>query len=61
MPIFEYKCAQCNTKKDLIVSYDERKEPQECSECNDKTLIFVDEPQQSTFHLKGNGWFKDGY
>lgn len=57
MPIYEYKCSKCHNHFETMQKMaDEPKAP--CPKCGGmgKRLI-----SQSSFALKGGGWYKDGY
>jgi putative FmdB family regulatory protein len=57
MPIYEYQCEECQSVFEEWQSGFEDREV-ECPECggNSKRLI-----SHSSFHLKGGGWYADGY
>lgn len=57
MPIYEYECSVC----DKVFEVQQRISDDPLSECPDcggsvKKLVSM-----SAFHLKGGGWYKDGY
>ena len=57
MPVYEYECPAC----DKVFEVQQKITDAPLSECPDcggtvKKLI-----SQSAFHLKGGGWYKDGY
>lgn len=57
MPVYEYECLQCNK----IIEAQQKISDDPLSSCpncgkNLKKLI-----SRSSFHLKGNGWYADGY
>jgi putative FmdB family regulatory protein len=61
MPIFEFQCTECDEISEEIVSFKRADKLLTiiCPFCNgiaNKQYSF-----NSTFMLKGNGWFKDGY
>ncbi len=58
MPIYEYVCDSCHNELEVIQKISE---PQltECPQCKDSTL--KRKTSVSAFHLKGGGWYKDGY
>ena len=61
MPIFEFQCTECDEISEEIVSFKRADQLLTimCPYCNgiaNKHFTF-----DSTFLLKGNGWFKDGY
>ena len=58
MPIYEYVCDSCHNELEVIQKISE---PQltDCPQCNQATL--KRKASISAFHLKGGGWYKDGY
>ena len=58
MPIYEYRCNDCKKTFEVIQKFsdDPIKECIHCSGVKVKKLI-----SQSSFILKGGGWFQDGY
>jgi putative FmdB family regulatory protein len=58
MPIYEYQCQACG--KEMEVSQ-RITEPAltECPECHEPRLQRL--ISATSFHLKGGGWYKDGY
>ncbi len=58
MPIYEYKCNSCNTVFEEIQKFsdDPVKKCRHCSSTKVEKLI-----SQSSFVLKGGGWYADGY
>jgi putative FmdB family regulatory protein len=58
MPIYEYICTSCNAEQEVIqkVSAAPLKN---CPQCQKDSL--VKKTSMSAFHLKGGGWYKDGY
>ncbi|WP_419785510.1 FmdB family zinc ribbon protein [Pseudodesulfovibrio sp.] len=57
MPIYEYQCEDCQAVFEDWQSGFEEKE-QECPHCGGKSKRLI---SHSSFHLKGGGWFADGY
>ena len=61
MQIYEYKCPKCGVFE-AIQSFSEKplKCKPDCAEkdCPKKAERLI---SQSSFHLKGGGWYKDGY
>jgi putative FmdB family regulatory protein len=57
MPIYEFECQKCSNKKELLVHNGFDKSPGKC-ECggNFKKII-----SQSSFILKGTGWYATDY
>ena len=60
MPIYSYRCNLCGFDDDVIVSTEKRdnKFPCEQEGCSGIMIRELDAP---SFHLKGDGWYKDGY
>ena len=57
MPVYEYKCSSC--EKVLEVQQKISDSPLKvCSECGGELKKLV---SASAFHLKGGGWYADGY
>ncbi|MBU2646386.1 zinc ribbon domain-containing protein [bacterium] len=58
MPIYEYICESCHQELEVIQKISE---PQlvVCPTCKKSTL--KRKASMSAFHLKGAGWYKDGY
>ena len=57
MPIYEYECAACGQVEEAIQKFSDRPLTK-CSHCAGKLHRLV---SQSAFHLKGSGWYADGY
>jgi putative FmdB family regulatory protein len=60
MPTYQYRCEQCRFTFEQSQSVEDRDEPilQPCSRCGCKIKRMI---VPCTFHLKGEGWAKDGY
>lgn len=58
MPIYEYACSGCGSNFELMQKVSDPP-PSTCPECGGKRV----EKLMSTgaFHLKGGGWYSDGY
>jgi len=57
MPIYEYECEECH--KVTEVSQGMNDAPlAECPECSGPVKKII---SMSSFHLKGGGWYADGY
>lgn len=57
MPIYEYQCKDC--KKTFEVFQKITDEPlTKCKDCGGKISRLISE---TSFSLKGGGWYKDGY
>ncbi len=58
MPIYEYICESCKEELEIIQKISD--EPlTECPSCKNRSL--KKKTSMSAFHLKGGGWYKDGY
>jgi len=57
MPIYEYECAACGRIEEAIQRFSDRPLTK-CSHCSGKLHRLI---SQSAFHLKGSGWYADGY
>lgn len=58
MPIYEYICEECQEELEIIQKISE--EPlSKCPSCHKNSL--KKKTSMSAFHLKGGGWYKDGY
>jgi|TARA_B100002003_G_C14047657_1_gene504630 putative FmdB family regulatory protein len=62
MPIYEYKCEDCGHEFEEMLHFSERDIPLNtpCSfpTCDGKVHLKM---SLGSFHLKGGGWYKDGY
>ncbi len=57
MPIYEYECAQCGVVEEVIQKFSD--EPlSTCRRCSGKLTKLM---SQSSFHLKGSGWYVTDY
>ena len=57
MPIYEYQCSSCQKVIEVMQRITE--EPlSHCPDCHGSVKKLV---SMSAFHLKGGGWFADGY
>jgi putative FmdB family regulatory protein len=60
MPIYEYKCYNCNYKSEKFQKLGENEKDEIiCPKCNKNFLKRI--ISQSGFILKGNGWYKTDY
>ena len=58
MPIYEYLCASCGYQFEEVQKF--RESPiEECPDCGKNSARR--QISMSAFHLKGGGWYKDGY
>ena len=65
MPIYEYKCEDCGIEFEEMLHFTERDNPinAPCPNslrplCGGKVHLKM---SLGSFHLKGGGWYKDGY
>ncbi len=57
MPIYEYQCSQCGTISEVLQQFSDK--PRSiCDQCGGKMNKLI---SQSTFHLKGSGWYVTDY
>lgn len=57
MPIYEYECAKCSIVVEAFQKFSD-KPLVKCQHCGGKLQKLV---SQSTFHLKGTGWYVTDY
>jgi len=57
MPIYEYICSKCEGEFEIIHGISDSPKTK-CPECGGKMKRQV---SLGAFHLKGSGWYKDGY
>jgi len=57
MPIYEYKCDQCGTIVEAIQKFSDNPLAT-CSHCQGHLQKLI---SQSSFHLKGSGWYVTDY
>jgi putative FmdB family regulatory protein len=57
MPIYEYECTSCGRVEEALQKITE-KPLSRCRHCNGKLHKLV---SQSSFHLKGSGWYVTDY
>ena len=58
MPIYEYLCTSCGYQFEEVQKFNEPS-LEDCPECGKNTARR--QVSMSAFHLKGGGWYKDGY
>ena len=58
MPIYEYRCQQCGHDFEEMQKFSDPP-VESCPECG--SLEAQRKVSGSAFHLKGGGWYKDGY
>ena len=58
MPIYEYRCLDCKKTFEIIQKFSD--DPiKECAHCRGAEVTKL--ISQSSFVLKGGGWYQDGY
>lgn len=57
MPIYEYHCKGCNKDFEVLQKITE-KPMAKCPDCGKRVKRIL---SQTSFTLKGGGWYKDGY
>jgi len=57
MPIYEYECQKCGYQTEIMQKFSDRPVAK-CTECRGKMKKII---SQSTFHLKGSGWYVTDY
>ena len=57
MPIYEYRCRDCETVIEVMMGINDR-QPRKCRECSGKLEKLF---SRTSFQLKGGGWFNEGY
>lgn len=57
MPIYEYECTKCGDIEEVLQKFSD-KPLTKCKHCSGKLHKLV---SQSTFHLKGTGWYVTDY
>ena len=68
MPIYEFKCLKCGFIFERMMKVNDESpkcmlaiktnHPKVLERCDGETKRLI---SKSTFHLKGEGWYKDGY
>ncbi len=57
LPIYEYKCRNCGKAFEILQKFSDPP-LSECSACSGEVTKLI---SQSTFHLKGTGWYATDY
>ena len=57
MPIYEYECENCGAVEEVLQKFSD-KPLTTCKHCSGKVHRII---SQSTFHLKGTGWYVTDY
>ena len=58
MPIYEIRCVECDEVSEEMLSFKDKTKTIKCPICNNKSERIM---SLGSFHLKGSGWYKDGY
>ena len=58
MPIYEYLCKECQHELEEMQKFNDAPLT-ECPQCTQSSLERI--LSKSAFHLKGGGWYQDGY
>ena len=58
MPIYEFRCTECDEISEEMLSFRDTTKTIKCPICNNKSERIM---SLGSFHLKGSGWYKDGY
>lgn len=58
MPIYEYKCTKCENIFSKLESISSEEKVKDCPECGSNSNRIM---SQTSFKLKGDGWFDSGY
>lgn len=57
MPIYEYRCTKCGKEFEVLQKFSD-KPVEKCIHCSGKVEKLI---SQSSFALKGTGWYKTDY
>ena len=57
MPLYEYECTKCHRIDEVFQKFSD-KPLSKCTHCSGKLQKLI---SQSTFHLKGTGWYVTDY
>ena len=58
MPIYEFRCIECDEVSEEMLSFKDKTKTIKCPICNSRSERIM---SLGSFHLKGSGWYKDGY
>ena len=58
MPIYEFRCTECDEVSEEMLSFKSKKKTINCPVCGSRSEKIL---SLGSFHLKGSGWYKDGY
>ena len=59
MPVYEYKCSQCDHEVELLQKHNEP--APKCAKCLPTGEVMEKMISVGSFSLKGDGWAKDNY
>ena len=57
MPIYEYRCRECGDETEVIQRIGAAPK-RKCAKCSGRLEKLI---SRTSFHLKGGGWFSEGY
>ena len=57
MPIYEYRCLECGDETEVIQRIGAAPK-RRCARCSGRLEKLI---SRASFHLKGGGWFSEGY
>lgn len=64
MPVYQYDCQSCGRESEVFHPVIPATVPEtfvgQCTECRE-VVTFTKKISANNFHLKGDGWEKDGY
>ena len=58
MPIYEFRCTECDEVSEEMLSFKDKKKTIKCPVCGNIAEKIL---SLGSFHLKGSGWYSDGY
>ena len=58
MPIYEFRCTECDEISEEMLSFKDKTKTIKCPICKNRSEKIM---SLGSFHLKGSGWYKDGY
>jgi len=62
MPTYVFSCPSCDRTADVLhVPVDERDDPRHQPDCPEHGPMLRVTVTQTSFTLKGSGWYRDGY
>lgn len=60
MPLYEYKCSECEKEVTLLQSHTDLAPVCDCKE-DENHPVMERQLSLGSFALKGSGWYRDGY